>query len=61
MYIFKLKKVKQKIATTKAKETKEEKKIYVENLTGYNDIVFKFVLRTFNLFGRAANFSWLFI
>ena len=33
----------------KEKETKEEKRISVENLTGYDDIVCEFVLYTFNL------------
>ena len=33
----------------KAKETKEKKRISVENLTGYNDIVCEFALCTFNL------------
>ena len=31
---------------TKAKETKEEKRISVENLTGYDDIDCKFALGT---------------
>ena len=43
----------------KTEETKEEKRISVENLTGYNDIVCEFALCTFNLLDRAANFSWL--
>ena len=37
--------------TKKAKETKEEKRISVENLTGYNDI--EIALCTFNLFDRS--------
>ena len=41
----------------KAKETKEEKRICVENLTGYDDIVWEFPLCTFNLLGRVVNFS----
>ena len=45
----------------KAKETKEEKRISVENLTGYDDIVREFALCTFNLLDRVVNFSWLFI
>ena len=45
----------------KAKETKEEKTISVENLTGYDDTVWKFALCTFNLLGRVVNFFWLFI
>ena len=36
---------------TKAKETKEEKRISVENITVFDDIVCKFAL----------NFLWLFI
>ena len=42
-------------------ETKEEKRIYVENLTEYDDIVCEFTLRTFDLLDRVVNFSWLFI
>ena len=49
IYIFCFKKKRKKKEHThththkqKAKETKEEKKISVENLTGYNDIVYKF-------------------
>ena len=38
--------------TQKAKETKEEKRISVENLTGYDDI--------FVNLNRVVNFSWLF-
>ena len=45
----------------KAKETKEEKTTSVENLTGYDDTVWKFALCTFNLLGRVVNFFWLFI
>ena len=45
----------------KVKETKEEKRIYVENLTGYNDIVCEFALCTFNLHDQVVNFSMLFI
>ena len=47
--------------TEKAKETKEEKRIFKENLTGYSDIVCEFALCTFNLLDRVVNFSWLFI
>ena len=36
----------------KAKETKEEKITSVENLTGYDDIVCKFI---FNLLDRVVN------
>ena len=39
----------------KEKETKAEKRISVENLTGYDDIVCEFVLYTFNL----AMESWI--
>ena len=45
----------------KAKETKDEKRIFVENLTGYDDIVCEFALCTFNLFDRVVNFSRLII
>ena len=44
MYVFKFKKAKPYIARKKAKETKEEKRISVENLTGYDDIVGEFTL-----------------
>ena len=59
IYIFNLKKKtrKQNKKTKKAKETKEEKIISAENLTGYNDIVCKFALCTFNLLNRVINFS----
>ena len=33
----------------KAKETKEEKRISLENLTGYDNIVCEFALCTFNV------------
>ena len=33
----------------KIKETKQEKRISKENLTGYDDIVCEFALSTFNL------------
>ena len=66
-YIFFIKK-KEKIKDnnknnkkTKSKETKEEKIIYVENLTRYDDIVCESALCTFNLFNRVVSFSWLFI
>ena len=62
IYIFNFKKTKTKITRKqKAKETKEEKRISVENLAGYDDIVGEFGLCTFGLFDRAVNFSWLFI
>ena len=62
IYIFNFKKTKPKITRIqKVKETKVEKKISVENLTEYEDIVCEFVLCTFNLFDRVVNFSWLFI
>ena len=45
----------------KAKKTKEEKKISLENLTGYNDIVCEFAMCTFKVLDRVANFFCLFI
>ena len=33
--------------------------MFVENLTGYDDIVSVFALCTFNLLDRVVNFSWL--
>ena len=42
----------------KVKETKEEKRIIVENLTGYC-IFCKSALCTFNLSNQVVNFSWL--
>ena len=54
IYIFIFKK------TEPTKETKEEKRISVENLTGYDDIVCEFALCTFNIRDRVVNFSWLF-
>ena len=53
-YIFNFKtkkpsKAKQNKKTKKAIETKEEKRISVENLTGYNDVVCEFALCIFNL------------
>ena len=45
----------------KAKETKEKKRSCVENLTGYDDIVCEFAVRTFNLRDRVVSFYWLFI
>ena len=61
IYIFLLKKNKKKQEDKKSKKTKEEKRISVENLTGYEDIVCEFALCTFNLLTRVVNFSWLFI
>ena len=51
---------KKKATTTrqKAKQTKEEKRISGENLTGYDDIVSEFPLFTFNLLDRVVNFPW---
>ena len=51
-YIFLISyKKKQTTATRKKKpkETKEEKRISVQNLTGYDNIVCEFALCTFNL------------
>ena len=48
MYIYKKKSRRQK-----AEETKEEKRISVVNLTGYDDIVCKFSLCTFDLLDQA--------
>ena len=45
-YIFSIKKKKR---IQKAKETKDEKRISVENLTGFDDIVYEFALCSFNL------------
>ena len=45
----------------KGKETKEEKRISVENLTGCDDLIWKSALCIFNLHDRVANFSWLFM
>ena len=60
-YIFLILKSHKKARRQKAKETKEEKRICVENLTGNDDIVCEFAVCTFNLLGRVVNFSWLFI
>ena len=54
-------KTKQDKKTKKAKKTKKEKRIFVENLTGYDDIACEFALCTFPLFDQVVNFSWLFI
>ena len=61
IYFFQKKKERKKKKTKKVQATKEEKRITVENLTGYDDIVCKFALCTFNLLDRVMNFSWLFI
>ena len=45
----------------KAEETKEEKRISVENLTKGDDIICEFTLCTLNLLNRVTNFSWLFM
>ena len=42
--------------TKKTKETKEGKRISVENLTRYNDIICKFDMCTFNLLDRSREF-----
>ena len=49
IYIFNLKKQPKVTGIQKAKETKEEKRISVENLTGYDYIVCRFAWCTFNL------------
>ena len=50
IYIFNFTKTKrQNKKTKKAKETKEENRISLENLTGYDDIVCEFALCTFSL------------
>ena len=54
-------KTKQDKKTKKAKKTKKEKRIFVENLTGYDDIACEFALCIFPLFDQVVNFSWLFI
>ena len=45
----KLRRQKKKHTHTHTQETKEEKRISAENLTGYNDIVCEFALSNFNL------------
>ena len=68
--IFKFKKTKPKITRRqKAKETKEETRTSVKNLSGYDDIgisgyddiVCKFALCSLNLFYQVVNFSWFFL
>ena len=67
IYLFNFKKSKQTSKqktnkkTKKAKECKEKKRMYVKNLTAYDDIVCEFALRTFNLLNHLVIFSWLFI
>ena len=61
IYIFNLKKKKKKQEDKKAKETKEEKRISVEKLKGYNDIMCEFGFCTFNLLDQIVNFTRLFI
>ena len=64
IYIFNLKtkaKKAKKIRRQKAKETKGKKKISVENLTGYYNIISKFALCTFNLLDGVVNFTWMFM
>ena len=61
IYIFNFKKNTKKTRRQKAKEIKDEKRISVENLTGYDDIVCAFAMCAFNLLDRFMNFSWLFI
>ena len=60
IFNLKTKKTKKQTRSQKSKETKKEKRIYVENPTGYNDIGCEFALCTFNLLDRVVNFSWLF-
>ena len=60
IYIFNYQ-IKKIMRQKKAKETKEEKITFVENLTGYDDISCEFALSTFNLLDRVVNFSWVFI
>ena len=50
-----------RIKKKKKKQNKKTKKIKRENLTGYNNIVCEFALRTIDLLDRVVNFSWLFI
>ena len=67
IYIFNFKTNKQtnkQTETTRkqnAKETREEKRISVEYLRGYNDIICKFGLCTFYLLDQMVDFFWLFI
>ena len=52
---------KEKTHKEKAKEAKEEKRISLENLMEYDDIVCEFALCTFNVCDGVMNFSWLFV
>ena len=69
LYIFsfkkKTKKTKQNKKKTrsqkKANETKEEKRISVENLTGFDDIVCKFALCTSNLLIKSSRREFLLV
>ena len=45
----------------KEKRNYRKKRLSVENLTGYDDIVCDFPLGTFNLLDRVTSFSCLFI
>ena len=38
------------------KKVKKEKRVYMENLTGYDDIVCELALYTFNLLDQIVNF-----
>ena len=38
------------------KKVKKEKRVYMENLTGYDDIVCELALYTFNLLNQIVNF-----
>ena len=55
------KKQKQKQVDKKQKETKEETRISMENLTGHDHIICKLPLFIFNLLDRVVNFLWFFI
>ena len=61
VFNFKNKNKKKKRRRRKAKEAKEEKRISVENIPGYDDTVCKVALSTFNLPNQVMSFSWLFI
>ena len=60
-FLKKKKKKPKKTRRQNGEETKEEKRIYVENLTEFDDIVCEFTLCIFDLLDRVVNFSWLFI
>ena len=59
MFLIKKKKQSKKTRRQKAKETKEEKRVSVENLTGYDYMAFEFAQCTFNLLDRFVNFPRL--